>query len=67
MIVNSYEYGRFSKVHVLYVLPDLEIWTFKGHVEVRISKGSGIWDPQFEIMRIEIMKTDRIDNSYNNS
>ena len=27
--------------------------------EVRVSNGSGIRDPQFEIMRIEIMRTDR--------
>ena len=35
-----------------------EIWTFRGHFEVRPSNGSGIWDPQFEFLRIELMKTD---------
>ena len=36
-----------------------EIWTFKGHFEVTISNGSGIWDPQIEIVWMEIMRTDR--------
>ena len=36
-----------------------EIWTFKGHLEVGISNGSGIWDPHIDILQIEIMRTDR--------
>ena len=36
-----------------------EISTFKGHFEVKISDGSGIWDPRIEIVRIEIIRTDR--------
>ena len=28
------------------------------HVEVKISNDSGIWDPHFEILQIEIMRTD---------
>ena len=37
-----------------------EIWTLKRHAEVKkTSNGSGIWDPQFEILRIEAMRTDR--------
>ena len=31
----------------------------KGHVEVKNSNGAGIWDTQFESLRIEIMRTDR--------
>ena len=31
----------------------------KGHLEVGTSSGSGIWDPRSEILRIEIMRTDR--------
>ena len=33
--------------------------TFKGHVEVNISNGSGIGDPQIEMLQIEITRTDR--------
>ena len=35
-----------------------EIWTFKGHFDLSRGNGSGIWDPQFHILRIEIMRTD---------
>ena len=35
-----------------------EMWTFEGHVEVKISNGSGICDPQCVFLRIEIMRTD---------
>ena len=40
-----------------------DILTFKGHFEGKISNGSGIRYPQFEIVRIEIMRTDRNDNN----
>ena len=36
-----------------------EILTFKGHLQVKISNGSGIWDSHVEIVRVEIMRTDR--------
>ena len=36
-----------------------DIRAFKGHLEVTISEGSGIRDPQFEVLRIEIVRTDR--------
>ena len=36
-----------------------EIGTFKGQVEVKISNGSGIWDPRFEIVWTVIRRTDR--------
>ena len=39
-----------------------EVWTFKGHVEVKMSNGSGIWDPQFEALQFECMITDRKTN-----
>ena len=35
------------------------IWTFKGHVEVNMLTGSGIWDPRSEMLWIEIVRTDR--------
>ena len=35
------------------------IWTSKGHSHAKISNGSGIRDPQIEMLRIEIMRTDR--------
>ena len=35
------------------------IWTFKGHFEVNVSIDSGIWDPRFERLQIEITRTDR--------
>ena len=34
-----------------------EIWTLKGHLEVNICGGSGIWDPQLEALQLEIMRT----------
>ena len=37
----------------------LDIWTFKGHIEVSISNGSGIRDPRFGVLRIEITRADR--------
>ena len=33
--------------------------TFKLHIQVNLSNGSGIWEPQLEIVWIEIMRTDR--------
>ena len=36
-----------------------EVRTFKGHLEVKLSKGSGNWDLQFEVLRIERVRTDR--------
>ena len=36
-----------------------DIWAFKGYVEMNINNGSRVWDPQFEIVRIEFMRTDR--------
>ena len=35
-----------------------ETWGFKGRSEVNISSGSGMRDPQFDLLRIEIMRTD---------
>ena len=32
---------------------------FKGHVGVKTSSGSRMRDPRFEIMRVEVMSTDR--------
>ena len=37
---------------------------FKGHVEVNISNGSGIRDPQSGSLRIEVMRTDRRQSLY---
>ena len=36
-----------------------EIQTFQGQVEVKIGNGSGIRDPQLEIMQVGIMRADR--------
>ena len=32
----------------------------KGHVEAKTRNGSGIRDPQFELLQIELMRTDRM-------
>ena len=37
-----------------------EIQTFKGHSKVKISSGSGNWDPRFDILWIYIMGADHI-------
>ena len=34
-----------------------EIWAFGGYFGVNLSNGSGIWDPQSDILRVEIMRT----------
>ena len=36
-----------------------EARAFTGHFEVKLSHGSGIVDPQFEILQVESMRTDR--------
>ena len=38
-----------------------EIWTVKGNFEVKLSNGSGIWDPQFEMLWIEIWELTVLD------
>ena len=50
--------ASFQKFNLEKPIP-WEIWTLKGHFEVRILNGSGIWDPQIEILQIVIMRTDR--------
>ena len=46
------EHGQLSEVSFCRNGPSpWELCTFKGHLEVKISNGSGIWDPQFEILQ----------------
>ena len=61
-------YGRSSKVHVLNVLPDpgalnLCMHTLPekhvGLLWIYCVFGYGMWDPQFGVLRIEIVRTDR--------
>ena len=35
--------------------PGITIWTFKGHLEVNLSNGYEIWDPQFEMLRVRVL------------
>ena len=53
-------HGQFSKMTIWRNGPSpWGIWVFKGCFEVKVRSGSGSWDPQFECLRIEIMRTDR--------
>ena len=64
-------YARFSKVHVLFFFQTLGLWILGcRHVLRQMMNllwvepcfdlfGYGIWDPQLDILRIEIMRTDR--------
>ena len=55
----TYMNGQFSKARSEKTGPDPGGFrAFKGHFEVSISNGSGIRDPQFGILRIEIVRTD---------
>ena len=55
--------GRFSKAQSGKTRPAPGRFGYsiiKGHAEVKISNGSWIWDPPFEIVQIGTMRTDRV-------
>ena len=51
--------ASFQKFNLEKWAQPLAFLNFQGRFEVHTSNGSGIWDPQFEILRIETMRTDR--------
>ena len=59
-MVTRDAYGQFSSSIWKNGPSPWDICTFKGHLDVNISRGSGISDTQFDILQIEIMRYRRL-------